>query len=303
MAYCGILDNLLELDGKPVDFSRLDEGIIIAGDEQYDADEFITDEERLDLFNESTIRTKAGLLEDINSLLAEIEEDSKTDTKHSAAFYERYRELVIRFRAEVEKNTFPEKLEDWWEYNYDVRGTGITLTLSHTECFDVSANDTCGGIIDTQFELLHIRTKLLTVEQYAQSYGVTTTAVRQWIRRGKIRSAIKEGSEWRIPELAEVTERGYKHATFTRNEFLTDLPDEYAFFNDYDYVDIDQNEEHKELFDLCFGKVHDSKEYPVPEQDQKYKHIQLDQKEREKFELYLISNPFIESRDTCITVR
>ena len=303
MAYCGILDNLLELDGKPVDFSRLDEGIIMAGDEQYDANDFITDEDRLDLFNETAIRTKAGLLEDIDSLLAEIEEDSKTDTKRSATFYEKYRELVSRFRKEVEKKTFPDKLEDWWEYNYDVRGTGITLTLSHTDYFDVSANDTCGGIIDTQFELLHIRTKLLTVEQYAQSYGVTTTAVRQWIRRGKIRSAIKEGSEWRIPELAEVTERGYKHATFGRNEFLTDLPDEYAFFNDYDYVDIEQNEEHKELFDLCFGKVHDSKEYPVPEQDQKYKHIQLDQKEREKFELYLISNPFIESHDTCITVR
>ncbi len=217
MAYCGILDNLLELDGKPVDFSRLDEGIIMAGDEQYDASDFITDEDRLDLFNESTIRTKAGLLENIDSLLAEIEEDSKTDTKRSAAFYERYRELVSRFRKEVEKNTFPEKLEDWWEYNYDIRGTGITLTLSHTKYFDVSADDTCGGIIDTEFELLHIRTKLLTVEQYAQSYGVTTTAVRQWIRRGKIRSAIKEGSEWRIPELAEVTERGYKHATFTRN--------------------------------------------------------------------------------------
>ena len=65
MAYCGVLDNLMELNGKPVDLSRLEEGIIIAGDEQLDADELITDEEKRQVFNENAIRTKAELLDEI----------------------------------------------------------------------------------------------------------------------------------------------------------------------------------------------------------------------------------------------
>ena len=297
MAYCGVLDNLMELNGKPVDLSRLEEGIVIAGDEQFDADELINDEEKRQVFNENAIRTKAELLDEIDRRLKLINKESKDNARHSPEFYHRYKRLIEQFRTEVEKRTFPNKLEDWWEYLYDIHSTGIVLKMSHTSSFDIYADDTVAVLTDTVFTLLRVKTKLLTVEQFAQAYGVTATTVRQWIRRGKIRTAIKQGSEWRIPELAEIMERGYTSGHYARKEFLTDLPSEYAFFNDYDYVDIRQNEKHKELYDLCFSKKFDSTKIPREEWDKYYKEIQLDQKEREKFELYLISSPFVESSE------
>lgn len=305
MAYCGILDGLMEIDGKPVDLSRLEEGIIIAGDEEFDADDWISDEDKLDFFNETALRTKEALLKEIDVLLEKINEESNTDTNHSPTYYERYKALVQSFHDEVEKNTFPEKLENWWRYEYEVRETGVTLSLVHIDYLSISSNDCVDENKDTIFDLLHIKAKLLTVEQYAQAYGVTTTTVRQWIRRGKIRTAMKVGSEWRIPELAEIMARGYRWGRYYRREVLTDLPEEYAFFNEYDYVVLNQNDERKDLYDVCFGKKHDYLGWESEEEmiKQNYKDIQMDQKEREKFELYLISNPLVEPEEACLASR
>ena len=305
MAYCGILDGLMEIDGKPVDLSRLNEGIIVAGDEEFDADDWISDEDKLNFFNETALRTKEALIKEIDSLLKKIDDESKTDNGHSPVFYEKYKALVISFREEVERNAFPEKLENWWRYEYEVRESGITLSVSHIDYLSISSNDCVDENKDTTFDLLNIRAKLLTAEQYAQIYGVTTTTVRQWIRRGKIRTAMKVGSEWRIPELAEIMTRGYRWGRYYRKEVLTDLPEAYAFFNDYDFVMIGQNSDRKDLFDVTIGKKHDYLGWESEEEmiRQNYKDIQMDQKEREKFELYLISNPFIEPEEACLASR
>jgi len=306
MAYCGILDGLYEINGNPVDMSRLDEGIIVAGDEEFDAEDMINDEDKLAFFCETALRTKEDLLREIDSLIGKIAKESETNPKHSQAFYDRYTELVFRFREKVRKNAFPKELEDWWRYEYEVRESGIILYLSHIRSLRISRDDSIDEDKDTTFELLHIKARLLTVEDYAQAYGVTVTTVRQWIRRGKLRSAMKVGSEWRIPELAEVGSRGYRWAQYNRKELLTDLPDAYAFFNDYDYVVIDQNEDRKDLFDVTFGKrIHDFLAWDSEEEMYRanYKDVQMDQKEKEKFELYLISNPLVEAEETVLESR
>ncbi len=305
MPYLGHFDGLFSINDKPVDLSRLDEGIIMAGDEEYDADEMISDEDKLEVFNESALKTKDELLKSLDEVVGKIEEESKTNTQHSPAFYARYRELVVRFRDEIRKKTFPEKLEDWWRYEYEVRESGASLSVSHTEHFSFDRNDICEVTVDTTFHLFDIKTKLLTVEQYAQAYGVTDTTVRQWIRRGKLRTAVKAGSEWRIPELAECLSRKYGYRNYTRMEILTDLPEEYAFFNEYDYVTLSQNEERKDLFDVCFSKDHDFSPEESEEEIMRkyYKDIQMTQKEREKFELYLIANPFVQPDEVCYVSR
>ena len=303
MPYLGLFDGM-EIDGQAVDTGRAEEtGKVYVGDEEWDPDDLISDEDRLQFFNDDALRSKSDLLGNIDSLLKRIDEDSKTDTKHSQEYHVRFRDLVEQFRARVEKCTFPENLDDWWSYTYEVCDTGITLKLSYTESYNLHADDTVSVFIGTEFELLHVRAKLLTVEQYARAYGVTATTVRQWIRRGKIRTAIKQGSEWRIPELAEIMERGYTGGRYERLEYLTDLPEEYAFFNDYDEVFISQNKEHRELFDLCFCRNFDVMEVPEAEWHNYRKEMQMDRKEREKFELYLIANPFVQSASNYITGR
>ena len=303
MAYCGVLDGLFEINGNPVDLSRLDEGIIIAGDEEIDADEFIGEEEKLEFFNETALRTKDALLKDIDKLINEINQDREMENDHSPAFFDQYIALVERFRASVEDKVFPEQLEEWWRYEYEIFESGVTLMLKHIGYLSIGSDDIYDEDIDTVFNLMQIKAKLLTVEQYAQIYKVTPTTVRQWIRRGKIRSAIKKGSEWRIPEIAEVMSRGYRMGHYDRKDILTDLPEGYEFFNDYDYVSIRQNSENKGLYDLSFHKNVDYKKVPEEEWNNYQKDIQLSQKEREKFELYLIGNPFVEAFESCLTFR
>ena len=291
----------MTIDGHEVDTSRLKEtGKVYVGDEAWDPSDLITDEDIQEDFDETMLRTKEDILKDIDVLLKNIETESQNDTKHSKAYYTRFTNLVARFRAEVDKRTFPDKMNGWWAYSYDVRETGITLELIHYYTPDLNdegyIDSLCG---ETRFDLLRVKTKLLTVEQYAQAYEVTTTTVRQWIRRGKLRSAVKQGSEWRIPELAEVRDRGYHGTYYSRNEFLTDVPEGYSFINDYDSIHIEQNEGDKNLFTLGFDIRSDDFE----EIKKHHKEMQVDTKEREKFELFLISNPFVSASDDFITSR
>ena len=135
-------------------------------------------------------------------------------------------------------------------------------------------------VVGQEFDLVKVSTRLLTVEEYASIYEVSFGKVRQWIRRGKLRSAIKAGSEWRIPELSEITGRGYRRATFHWDDKLSDVPEEYSYLKEYSWLSIDQNVKDKNLFRVvCLGK------------DTKSLEMIMETKEREKFELYLISNP------------
>jgi len=308
----------MTIDGHEVDLTDLEtSGIVRAGGEVYEASELLRDDYIMNQFDEMEIRDKEGLLKNIVEYLKEIEEEEKTDTRHSAAYYVRYRELVNRFRQEVEKRTFPEKMNDFWAYDYDVKETGITLKLILYYTPDLDRNGNIDSLTaESVFHILQVNAKLLTVEQYARDYGVTTTTVRQWIRRGKIRSAVKAGSEWRIPELAEVSSRGYQSGQYERTDYLSDLPEKYAFFNEYDFVRFDQDEKNRDLFDACFIKRIDITEYEgdivceetdlehaeqkIRESDPEELHVRLDRKEREKFELYLISSPFVTASDTFL---
>ena len=270
------------------------------GNEEQDPGGPAAEQDIRETFDETTLRTKEDILKDIDSLLKDIEAESRNDVKHSRAYYARYTALVSRFRAEVGKRTFPDKMAGWWAYSYDVRETGITLGLIHYYTPDLNDEGEIDSLCaETSFELLRVKTKLLTVEQYAQACEVTSTAVRQWIRRGKLRSAVKQGSEWRIPELAEVRERGYQWGQYARTEFLADVPAEYAFINDYDFIRIEQDKENKNLFTLSFDIRADDAE----EIRRRHREMRVDTKEREKFELYLISNPFVSASDDFITSR
>ena len=276
----------MTIDGHEVDYSQLEEtGMVIVNGEEWDASDLITPEDERDVFNEDMLRTKDDILRDIDFRLSRINEKKKKDKKHSQAYYTRLFDLIEKFRSRVEESVFPDQLEDWWQYEYDIEETGIKLVLSHADYVSLNSEGYIDTVsVDTEFDLFTVKAGMLTVEQYAQANEVTTTAVRQWIRRGKIRTAVKQGSEWSIPALAEVRDRGYQFAQYHWDEYLTGFPEEYGFINDYRLVTISQNEENKDMFDLHFI---------IKDENVKDKNIQMDKKEKEKFELLLISNPFV----------
>lgn len=249
--------------------------------------EFEFEEDKIEAFRDASIVTKAALLSSIRSRLRWLEMDEESDEFkfHSAAFRRLYLDIMRRFYEKVEDTKLFDELEPWWCYQYTMDDTGASLHLQYVEDADFDDNMNLDLVIlKEDFELVKVSTRLLTVEEYAKIYEVEVGTVRQWIRRGKIRSAVKAGSEWRIPELSEITGRGYRHATFHWDEKLYNVPESYRYLCDYEWVSIDQNTQDRNLYRVVLRG-----------RDIKSKEIIMETKDREKFELYLISNPLIKA--------
>ena len=106
---------------------------------------------------------------------------------------------------------------------------------------------------DESYELACLKTKLLTVEEYAALHKVEHVTAVTRIRRGKIRSAVKVGSQWRIPELAEPVQRGYQSTEYTWRGRLTGLPDKYRIIEDYNRAEFFQDENDLTQFHVRFS--------------------------------------------------
>ena len=160
--------------------------------------EFEYEEDKLEAFNETAMTSKEDILRDLGWKIITIEQGKETEELkyHSINFRDRYLDLLRRFRDKVEKTRFFNNLEPWWNYYYSIDELGITLYLQYASSVDFDDNKEISSMmVDEEFELLSVKTKMLTVEDYAQLYEVTVGTVRQWIRRGKLRCAVKLGSE------------------------------------------------------------------------------------------------------------
>jgi len=246
----------------------------------------------LEIFNDNYITTREELIKELESYLsvAKSKKGLAIYDRHSNEFKKVYLGLVSEFYNKVKNTNLFNELEPWWSYCCEIDETGASLHLTHTAYVGLDEN----GLIDYQsidedFELVKINAKLLSVEEYAQIYEVSLGTVRQWIRRGKIRSAIKAGNEWRIPELSEVKGRGYSIGRYHFKEGLQGVPEEYAFVSRSSQIRIEQGE--GDMYRVYYsGKT-----------DEEDNVIIMNTKEREKFELYLISNKEIHAYKECFT--
>lgn len=130
------------------------------------------------------------------------------------------------------------------------------------------------------YDLIEEKSRLLTAEEYAKQNNVNVVTVRQWIRRGKLRTAIKIGGEWRIPELASVPNksRGYRTVFYTIKSPMRQFIEGFEDINEFDRITIEKGADN--LYEICFkSSVNKTK-----------KVIMVDTARREKFELYLISS-------------
>ena len=260
-----------------------------------------------DNFSQANIRNKEQLLKSIQDTRAKYGKEAATEErKHAPAFYEALDNLLEKFERMVRCTVLPDPLNDWWSYSYEITDGGINLLMNH-----FSWDHGYGGSYDCRrdetFMLLESPAKLLTVSEYAKVYGVESVTVRQWIRRAKIRSAVKVGREWRIPELAEVPrERGYRSCQYSWSEALTDLPEKYGFLSAFKGARLWQDEEDSnrfsvEFFSSTIGMETDEEIAMRREALEKYPDLSvmedgvllLTGKEREELELYMIGNPLI----------
>ena len=245
--------------------------------------EFELDDEKLECFRDSMMITKKNILTNIYFEKCFIKKKTEEGSTQSQAYYRIAYELLERLEVKVENTRIFDAPEGYWAYSFEINSQGVILYLEYYNSVDFDENKNLSfSYIGETFPIITVKTRLLTVEEYARMYEVETVTVRQWIRRGKIRTAIKFGKEWRIPELTQVPSRGYRMGQYKWEESLSDLPPEYEFLNKYNLATLYQDDKDKNLYHVNFSKEGEESTY-----------LTCNIREREKIEMILITNPLV----------
>ena len=177
-------------------------------------------------FNSRRVRSKEALLRKIEELRFTARQRSGRDSLRPASCYARLDEMFLELEEKVEKKHLFQALEDWWCYAVRIGSAGMKVTLDwYSDVKILPSGEMVSAKAESGFEVAAVAARELTIEEYAALFSVDPATVRQWIRRGKIRSAVKAGSEWRIPELAAPPRRGYTPGCYRWEEPLAGLPE------------------------------------------------------------------------------
>ena len=235
--------------------------------------------------NKSTIlpTEKKTIINLLENKLREISKERDNSPKHSLPYYNGLIKLLNKVIFEIAtRQIFP--APDGWYYSFSISNSDASLYIRHiapSEHENESDNATTQEVVyDESFRLICYPTNLMTVDDYAKLNGIEPVTVRQWIRRGKLRTAVKIGGEWRIPEITNTPSRGFTGVRYYNNKRLLLLPKSYNCLNQQPfYIDIYPSEK-KGYCQIYLDGV------PA-----KLSGELIPDAEREKIELALISTP------------
>lgn len=234
--------------------------------------------EKLEIFKDSEMQDK----EDVLSSLDQFYEEALLESGYSS---EQKREILLMIKSfinEIKKATLP-NCDDWWFYDYELTQFGIDLNYSHCESVEYSTNGESEMTIDTSYVLITVPCKMISVSEFASMHQVTPVAVRQWIRRGKLRYIKKHGRDWLISAISKKPTRRYIPVSYKWTELESALTNIFPFLIKCNSVSISQNEANKNKFNVRYCTF-----------DGRDKLVELKTAEREKLELSLLSSDNVE---------
>ncbi len=239
--------------------------------------------EPLDIFKQFHLFSKEEAQSSFDSYIEHLKtsnEEGYSDEKRRKIL-----ELCERFKLKLDNCMLPKLQENWWYYEYSLTNDGIELCLMHCEDMRWDKDGWISSMSSTpQSTMICVKCDYLTTEQYAAYYGVSPTTVRQWIRRGKLRSAKKNGRDWLIPSIADKPRRGFENVTYLWEQLPEQIIDEFPFLKNHKCVSIDKDPNDKSRFICTIGWL---------TSDDVFK-ASISNQEREKLELALISSDEVE---------
>ncbi len=246
-------------------------------------------EDRLKIFNSCSFLSKGDVIEDIKTHLASAESEMSSASGGQLQYLKAKREFLQKLVDKIEKTVFFERLEPWWAYRYTLSSRGATVELMHVDyrCMEITSETDYFCIPDTTFPVVQLDAKTMSIEEYAAYTQKTEAAIRQGLRRGKYRSAYKDGLEWHISELCQPsTERGYSRGSYEWRTTLAGVPKGFEYIREPGFITISQDSD-KQSFAV----------YVYPWDEGKGHFHRLGKVEMERLELFLIANPFVVFRD------
>ena len=223
---------------------------------------------------------KQSVIATLDNASKNVMSEMRNNPQHTLQYYNALSFLLDKVIVEIaSRNIFD--APDGWFYSFEITNKNAAMYIRHVSEIQEDKDGNVVLDIDERFRLINYPVGLLTVEQFASRSKIEAGTVRQWIRRGKLRNAIKVGGEWRIPEITDPPTRGFTPVRYYNNGQFFFLPKEIgASFNQHpSVIDIYKSKEEKGYIVLF--------DYAPAILPQKL----LTDAEREKLELMLIGNP------------
>lgn len=196
-------------------------------------------------FKESEIQNKDDLLYSLGSMYDNFDSDASAPQSR--------KELLEKFIARIEAMLLP-RCDDWWFYSYDFTRFGMVLDLCHCSEFAVESDDEFTMAVDESLAIAEVTCDMMTVAEFAALHHVQPVAVRQWIRRGKLRAIKKQGRDWLIASIAEKPSRNYKPVRYEWDCMVREMYKYFPFLKGCNTLRISQNIEDRSLFDILLGE-------------------------------------------------
>ena len=242
-----------------------------------------------EIFKEYYSQTKEEIMEEFKSHYNYYKENDDSENQ-SKEHKEKYLKLCEKFLEELQKLNLPKLTDNWWCYSYLLKSDSIDLVLSFCSELKVEDGEVTEATFSDEYILLSVKCDYMTVSEYAKLYKVTEVTVRQWIRRGKIRSAKKQGRDWLIPDIADKPKRGYEDVTYSWKELNVEIIKQFPFLEGYNNMFIFQNRDDKGIYDVILSNLDNG----IRDK------IQISNSKREKLELGLISSGMVQVEETKI---
>lgn len=241
-------------------------------------------------FMSDELRSKEDILKKIDKKIAKYKKEANEDRTTPAAFYSMLDTLLQTFKNRISNAVLFDILPEWWIYSYQLEYDRFVLSMEHIKSieFDDESGQFRCFYTDAKYPLIGFEFKTLSAGEYAELYGVGDGTVRQWIRRGKLRTATKIGNEWRIPVLTAPPRRGYDAAQYTWDTEIQDLPEEYSYLNEYTTATFLPDRHDKNLYHVILVS-----KKTVRGDTSNNLEMTMDSKEREKLELIMMARPEI----------
>lgn len=155
--------------------------------------------------------------------------DMRSNPKHTLTFYNSLLHLTNALIVELHKKPFPDLSPEWY-YSFEISNQAAQLYIKHAVDFQEKRDGKeCSVSYDCRYRLVNYPVRQYSVDEFAKINKVEAVTVRQWIRRGKLRTAIKNGGEWLIPATAEVPARGVGPVTYYTNGAFIPFPKEFHY--------------------------------------------------------------------------
>lgn len=197
-------------------------------------------------------------------------------------------------RRVIRRNGLPTISDENMFYEIVMNQEAVFVQLCHVRLeytlhkllslFDEESDDNDFAIIPYRTILYSVPFPILSCSAFAERCGVNQGTVRQWIRRGKLRSAFKSGRDWMIPATTKPPGRGFTPGRYHLN---ASVPDEavaqYPFLKRvfmHDHLLIDKAGASK--YHVMKNRIADRTIIAT-----------LSQEERERFEYFLLEADWI----------